>query len=150
MDRFKYQYKESDENLIAVSEQLKRETQSNRHYYVTADVTLTDGTKLSLEKKDFYLSGNSFVDSADSGDFPVGIAIEKTASLCLVNDDDRFSDYQFNRARFAIYANLQLSDKLETIKKGTYIVSKKPTTGAKINLTLLDLMSKADKTYKSR
>lgn len=63
--------------------------------------------------------------------------------------DDRFSDYQFNRARFAIYANLQLSDKLETIKKGTYIVSKKPTTGAKINLTLLDLMSKADKTYKS-
>lgn len=149
MDRFKYQYKESDENLIAVSEQLKRETQSNRHYYVTADVTLTDGTKLSLEKKDFYLSGNSFVDSADSGDFPVGIAIEKTASLCLVNDDDRFSDYQFNRARFAIYANLQLSDKLETIKKGTYIVSKKPTTGAKINLTLLDLMSKADKTYKS-
>lgn len=51
MDRFKYQYKESDENLIAVSEQLKRETQSNRYYYVTADVTLTDGTKLSLEKK---------------------------------------------------------------------------------------------------
>ena len=135
--------------MITVSEQLKKESHNNRRYYVTANVTLADGTKLSLEKKDFYLSGNSIVDSADSGDFPIGIAIEKTASLCLVNDDNRFSDYQFNRAEFTIYINLQLSDRLETIKRGTYIVSKKPTTGAKINLTLLDFMSKSDKTYKS-
>lgn len=135
--------------MITVSEQLKKESRNNRRYYVTANVTLADGTKLSLEKKDFYLSGNSIVDSADSGDFPIGIAIEKTASLCLVNDDNRFSDYQFNRAEFTIYINLQLSDRLETIKRGTYIVSKKPTTGAKINLTLLDFMSKSDKTYKS-
>lgn len=135
--------------MITVSEQLKKESRNNRRYYVTANVTLTDGTKLSLEKKDFYLSGNSIVDSADSGDFPIGIAIEKTASLCLVNDDNRFSDYQFNRAEFTIYINLQLSDRLETIKRGTYIVSKKPTTGAKINLTLLDFMSKSDKAYKS-
>lgn len=135
--------------MITVSEQLKKESRNNRRYYVTANVTLADGTKLSLEKKDFYLFGNSIVDSADSGDFPIGIAIEKTASLCLVNDDNRFSDYQFNRAEFTIYINLQLSDRLETIKRGTYIVSKKPTTGAKINLTLLDFMSKSDKTYKS-
>ena len=68
--------------MITVSEQLKKESRNNRRYYVTANVTLADGTKLSLEKKDFYLSGNSIVDSADSGDFPIGIAIEKTASFC--------------------------------------------------------------------
>ena len=135
--------------MINVSTQLKKESLTNRNYYVTANVTLSDGTALKLGKKDFYLSGNSLVDSADSGDFPVGVAIEKTASLSLVNDDGRFDNYNFNGARFVIYLNLQLSDKLETIKRGTYIVSKKPATASEISLSLLDKMHNADKTYDS-
>lgn len=135
--------------MINVSTQLKKESLANRNYYVTANVTLSDGTALKLDKKDFYLSGNSLVDSADSGDFPVGVAIEKTASLSLVNDDGRFDNYNFNGARFVIFLNLQLSDKLETIKRGTYIVSKKPATASEISLSLLDKMHNADKTYDS-
>lgn len=135
--------------MINVSTQLKKESLTNRNYYVTANVTLSDGTVLKLGKKDFYLSGNSLVDSADSGDFPVGVAIEKTASLSLVNDDGRFDGYNFNAARFVIFLNVQLSDKLETIKRGTYIVSKKPATASEINLSLLDKMHNADKTYDS-
>lgn len=136
--------------MINVTEQLKTESVSNRNYYVTANVTLADGTKLTLEKKDFYLAGNGIVDSADSGDFPVGVAIEKTATLALVNDDGRFDAYNFNKARFVIFLNLQLSDRLETIKRGTFIVSKKPGTAEKINLTLLDRMHDADKAYDSK
>lgn len=135
--------------MINASTQLKKESITNRNYYVTANVTLSDGTTLKLGKKDFFLSGNSLVDSADSGDFPVGVAIEKTASLSLVNDDGRFDDYNFNGARFVIFLNLQLSDKLETIKRGTYIVSKKPATASEISLSLLDKMHNADKTYDS-
>lgn len=135
--------------MIKVSTQLKKESLTNRNYYVTANVTLSDGTVLKLGKKDFYLSGNSLVDSADSGDFPVGVAIEKTASLSLVNDDGRFDGYNFNAARFVIFLNMQLSDKLETIKRGTYIVSKKPATASEIRLSLLDKMHNADKTYDS-
>lgn len=135
--------------MINVSTQLKKESLTNRNYYVTANVTLSDGTTLKLGKKDFYLSGNSLVDSADSGDFPVGVAIEKTASLSLVNDDGHFDGYNFNGARFVIFLNLQLSDKLETIKRGTYIVSKKPATASEISLSLLDKMHNADKTYDS-
>lgn len=135
--------------MINVSTQLKKESLTNRNYYVTANVTLSDGTTLKLGKKDFYLSGNSLVDSADSGDFPVGVAIEKTASLSLVNDDGRFDNYNFNGARFVIFLNLQLSEKLETIKRGTYIVSKKPATASEISLSLLDKMHNADKTYDS-
>ena len=135
--------------MINVSTQLKKESITNRNYYVTANVTLSNGATLKLGKKDFYLSGNSLVDSADSGDFPVGVAIEKTASLSLVNDDGRFDDYNFNGARFVIFLNLQLSDKLETIKRGTYIVSKKPATASEISLSLLDKMHNADKTYDS-
>jgi hypothetical protein len=116
---------------------------------VTANVTLSNGTTLKLGKKDFYLSGNSLVDSADSGDFPVGVAIEKTASLSLVNDDGRFDGYNFNAARFVIFLNVQLSDRIEAIKRGTYIVSKKPATASEISLSLLDKMHNADKTYDS-
>lgn len=135
--------------MINVSTQLKKESLTNRNYYVTANVTLSDGTTLKLGKKDFYLSGNSLVDSADSGDFPVGVAIEKTASLSLVNDDGRFDRYNFNAARFVIFLNVQLSDRIETIKRGTYIVSKKPATASEISLSLLDKMHNADKAYDS-
>lgn len=135
--------------MINVSTQLKKESLTNRNYYVTANVTLSNGTTLKLGKKDFYLSGNSLVDSADSGDFPVGVAIEKTASLSLVNDDGRFDGYNFNAARFVIFLNVQLSDRIETIKRGTYIVSKKPATASEISISLLDKMHNADKAYDS-
>lgn len=135
--------------MINVSTQLKKESLTNRNYYVTANVTLSNGATLKLDKKDFYLSGNSLVDSADSGDFPVGVAIEKTASLSLVNDDGRFDGYNFNAARFVIFLNVQLSDRIEAIKRGTYIVSKKPATASEISLSLLDKMHNADKTYDS-
>lgn len=135
--------------MINVSTQLKKESLTNRNYYVTANVTLSNGTTLKLGKKDFYLSGNSLVDSADSGDFPVGVAVEKTASLSLVNDDGRFDGYNFNAARFVIFLNVQLSDRIETIKRGTYVVSKKPATASEISLSLLDKMHNADKTYDS-
>lgn len=135
--------------MINVSTQLKKESLTNRNYYVTANVTLSNGATLKLGKKDFYLSGNSLVDSADSGDFPVGVAIEKTASLSLVNDDGHFDGYNFNAARFVIFLNVRLSDRIETIKRGTYIVSKKPATASEISLSLLDKMHNADKTYDS-
>ena len=135
--------------MINVSTQLKKESLTNRNYYVTANVTLSNGITLKLGKKDFYLSGNSLVDSADSGDFPVGVAVEKTASLSLVNDDGRFDGYNFNAARFVIFLNVQLSDRIETIKRGTYIVSKKPATASEISLSLLDKMHNADKAYDS-
>lgn len=133
--------------MINVTNQLKTESFLNSNYYVTANAVLRDGTALNLEKEDFYLDGNGIVDSSDSGDFPIGVAIEKTATLALVNDDDRFSDYNFVGAQFTLFLNLQLSDRLETIRRGTFIVSKKPATSDEINLTLLDYMSKAETGY---
>lgn len=133
--------------MINVTNQLKTESLLNSNYYVTANAVLRDGTILSLGKEDFYLDGNGIVDSSDSGDFPIGVAIEKTATLALVNDDDRFSDYNFAGAQFTLFLNLQLSDRLETIRRGTFIVSKKPATSDEINLTLLDYMSKAETGY---
>lgn len=135
--------------MINVTNQLKTESFLNSNYYVTANAVLRDGTTLNLGKEDFYLDGNGIVDSSDSGDFPIGVAIEKTATLALVNDDDRFSDYNFAGAQFTLFLNLQLSDRLEIIRRGTFIVSKKPATSDEINLTLLDYMSKAEVDYKT-
>ena len=133
--------------MINVTNQLKTESLLNSNYYVTANTVLRDGTILSLGKEDFYLDGNGIVDSSDSGDFPIGVAIEKTATLALVNDDDRFTGYNFSGAQFTLFLNLQLSDRLETIRRGTFIVSKKPATSDEIILTLLDYMSKAETDY---
>lgn len=134
--------------MINVSNQLLKESEENQNYYVTANITFADGTKLPLNKEDFYLDGNGIVDSADSSSFPVGVAIEKTATLSLVNDENQFSGYSFKRAVFVIYMNLELSDgKIETFKRGSFIVCKKPTIDEEIDLTLLDYMSKTDRSY---
>ncbi len=134
--------------MINVSNQLLKESEDNQGYYVTANVTLSDGTKLTLNKEDFYLDGNGIVDSADSSSFPIGVAIEKTATLSLVNDENQFSGYSFNRAVFVIYMNLELSDgTIETFKRGSFIVCKKPTIDEEIDLTLLDYMCKTDRSY---
>nr|WP_295264048.1 hypothetical protein [uncultured Blautia sp.] len=135
--------------MINVSKQLKEESKKNHNYYVTANVTLADGTKFSLEKKDFYLDGNGIIDAIDSSDFPIGVAIEKTATLSLVNDTDKFTAYNFNKAEFTIFANIQLSDRLETFRRGSFIVCRKPSIDGMLNLTLLDYMSKADREYKT-
>ena len=149
MDGPGHQHKEDRKDLINVSEQLKEESKKNHNYYVTANVTLADGTKLSLEKKDFYLDGNGIIDAVDSSDFPIGVAIEKTATLSLINDWGQFDGFSFNGAVFTIFMNLQLSDHLETFKRGSFIVCRKPAIDVEINLTLLDYMSKADLTYKT-
>lgn len=133
--------------MINVSKQFKTESLTNRAFYVTAKCTLADGTVLDMEKEDFYNAGNGIVDSSDSSDFPLGVAVEKTATLTLVNDDDRFSGYDFGGSRFVVYLNLQMSDKIETIKRGTFITIKKPATAEKISLTLADHMYLSDKTY---
>ena len=137
--------------MLNTSKEFQIQAHKYRNFYVTANCTLADGTSLPMEKGDFYLSGNGMVDSSDSAEFPLGLAIEKTATLSLVNDTDKFSAYNFNRARFVIYMNLPLpSGRVEAIKKGSFIVSKKPTTGSRINLTLFDHMYLADKKYDSR
>ena len=134
--------------MINVSDQLLEESKENQDYYVTAEATLADGTHLSLQKEDFFLDGNGIVDSADSSDFPVGVAIEKTASISLVNDENQFSGYSFNRAVFEIYMNLELSDgKVESFKRGSFVVAKKPAIDDEITLTLLDGMCKTDRDY---
>lgn len=135
--------------MINASKEFREAAEKNTAFWVTANAVLHDGTRLTLEKKDFYLAGNGIVDSSDSSEFPLGAAVEKTCTLALVNDKDQFSEYDFGNAQFAVFLNLQLSDRTEIIKRGTFVVVKKPTTGEKINLTLADHMYKADVSYTS-
>lgn len=138
--------------MINVSDEFKQQiANDNRLFYVTADCILADGTELHFNKEDFYQEGNGFVESADSSDFPIGVAIEKTATLNVVNDDDRFSQYIFTGARFTLYLNLDWIDGTnnvtESARLGTYIVIERPTTAEAISMTLADHMYLADKEY---
>lgn len=133
--------------MINASNEFLAAIKENTAFWVTANVVLNNGESLTLQKGDLYVSGNGIVDSSDSSDFPLGVAVEKTCTLSLVNDEDQFSEYDFSKAQFTIFLNLQLSDRIEIIRRGTFVVIKKPTTGEKINLTLADHMYKADTSY---
>lgn len=133
--------------MINASNEFLAAIKENTAFWVTANVVLNNGESLTLQKGDLYVSGNGIVDSSDSSDFPLGVAVEKTCTLSLVNDEDQFSEYDFSKAQFTIFLNLQLSDQIEIIRRGTFVVIKKPTTGEKINLTLADHMYKADASY---
>ena len=133
--------------MINASNEFLAAIKENTAFWVTANVVLNNGESLTLRKGDLYVSGNGIVDSSDSSDFPLGVAVEKTCTLSLVNDEDQFSEYDFSKAQFTIFLNLQLSDRIEIIRRGTFVVIKKPTTGEKINLTLADHMYKTDTSY---
>lgn len=135
--------------MINASKQFRAESIENRNFYVTAKCVLNDGTTLNLTRGDFYNTGNGITDSSDSSEFPLGEAIEKTATLTLVNDDDCFSMYDFKKARFTLFLNLDMTDRTETIKRGTFVVIRKPATAEKISLTLADHMYLADRPYNS-
>ena len=60
-----------------------------------AEVTLADGTLLALSEKDFTIANNYVVDGAGSNGIPLGVSVCRNIQIELMNDDERFSDYDF-------------------------------------------------------
>lgn len=119
----------------------------SRDYYLTAKIKFADGHEKNLAKEDFYLSGNSYIDSPESNSLPLGAAIEKQITLSLVNDDDRFSAYDFLYATIMLYCNLAYEDKIESLQMGTYTVRSPEAYGTIVEVTAVDDAYKGDKSY---
>lgn len=117
-------------------------------YYVLASVKFADGTKKELSRSDFYLSGNSYTDSAGSSSFPLGVALEKQMGIAIVNDLDQWSTYDFYGAEFTMYCCLDLdSGKTEKILLGTFTVIEPESYGSIIEVTAADAMYLGDTAY---
>lgn len=128
-------------------EKLKRDRVTIANY---ADVTLSDGTVLHLEPKDFMIGGCQIEDKTTDGKFGVGFCIGKTASIRLENDDERFSKYDFYMSVINLYVGMLLDDgTIEKIRKGVFYSTVPSTTGDIIEISAVDGMYRLDNNYEN-
>lgn len=126
-------------------EKLKRDRVPIANY---ADVTLSDGTALHLEPKDFMIGGCSIDDKTTDGKFGVGYVVGKTASIRLENDDERFSSYDFYMSIINLYVGMLLEDgSIEKIRKGVFYSTVPETQGDIIQISAVDGMYRLDRDY---
>lgn len=134
-------------NVSSAFKQLLYE--GKRNYLSYADITLSDGTKLSLDNSDIWDSGMEISDSVSSDNsFDVGAAIVNSSKIVINNIYDDYSDYDFSNAEVIMYVGLKLPDgTIERVRKGTFHVDEPKYNGAIITLNCLDNMSKFDRPY---
>lgn len=134
-----------------VSTTFKTELNNDRRNYIkSCDITLSDGTKLSIENRHIWNNGFK-VEDAVSGEnsFDIGSAIIGKFTLIINNIYDDFSDYDFTDA---VVSNIKVGLKLpdgttESVKKGIYTVDEANYNGSIITLECLDNMAKFDRSY---
>lgn len=112
-----------------------------------AEITLTDGTEITLDQYDFTLFNNSVTDSAGAMTLPLGVAICRSIKMELMNDDDRYENTEFFGATIRLYLTFKLSDTTEKVELGRFTVNVPETYGDTVIITAVDDMYKADKPY---
>lgn len=134
--------------MINASKEFKEKLKSGAAVVNYADVTLSDGTVLHLEPRDFMIGGCQIEDKTSDGKFGVGFCIGKTLKIRLENDDERFSAYDFYMSIITIYVAMLLDDgTIEKIRKGKYYATIPQTQGDIIEISAVDAMYQLDRPY---
>lgn len=135
--------------MINASKEFKEKLKTDRPPLANyADITLSDGTVLHLEPKDFMIGGCQIDDKTTDGKFGVGFCVGKTLKIRLENDDERFSSYDFYMSIITVYVGMLLDDgTIEKIRKGKYYATIPQTQGDIIEISAVDDMYKLDRPY---
>lgn len=133
--------------MINVSKEFQILMNERTDFKQNAEITFANGANMSLSEKDFMISNNNVVDASSTNGIPLGIALCRSIQIELINDDDRFSTYDFFGAKIRLYLTFQLSETVERIEYGTFTVLTPETYGETVIITALDDMHKADKEY---
>ena len=133
--------------MIHVSSEFKEIMMQRQDFKENAEVTFSDGTVLHQEEKDFSITNNSVVDSADANAVPIGAAICRNIQMELLNEDDHLERYDFYGARIRLYLTFQLSDTIEKIEFGTFTVTAPECYGTTVVVNASDDMYKANAAY---
>lgn len=136
--------------MINVSNEFKRLMDKKTDFKENAEITFADGTVLNLTEKDFTVSNNNVTDASETNGIPLGVAVCRSIQIELMNDNDRFSEYDFFGAVIRLYLTFQLSETVERIEYGTFTVLTPETYGTTVIITALDDMHKADKEYSTK
>lgn len=133
--------------MISVSNEFKQLINRRTDFKENAEITFADRTILELSEKDFTVDNNNVVDASEENGLPLGVAMSRSIQIELMNDDDRFSDYEFFGAVIRLYLTFQLSETVERIEYGTFTVLTPETYGTTVIITAVDDMYKADAEY---
>lgn len=136
--------------MITASREFKEKLKNGANVVNYADVTLSSGTVLHLEPKDFMIGGCQIEDKTTDGKFGVGFCIGKTLTMRIANHDERFSRYDFYNSIINLYVALPLDNgTIEKIRKGVYYTIVPETPGDIIEISAVDGMYKLDRDYSS-
>lgn len=133
--------------MINVSEEFRELMNTRTDFKEYAEITFADGTLLELSQDVFTVTNNGIVDAADVNGVPLGVALCRSIQMELMNDDERFSTYDFFGAKIRLYLTFQLSNTVERIEYGTFTVLTPETYGETVIISALDDMYKADADY---
>lgn len=136
--------------MLNVSSQFRKElAEGNRDFLYYADITLDDGTKITVGNKDIWNSGFTIEDAVSStGNFDIGATIINSLNLVLNNIYETYSEYDFTDAVVVPYIGLRLPDgTVEKLRKGVYTVDEATYNGSLVTLNCLDEMHKLDYPY---
>ena len=81
--------------MINVSAEFRDLMERRTDFKEHAEITLADGTVLTLSEKDFSMSNNSVTDGAGENAIPLGAAIERSIQVELMNDEGHMQDCDF-------------------------------------------------------
>lgn len=133
--------------MINVSNAFKKKIAEGYPVIEEVDITFSDGTVKTVNKE-ILNSGNDIVDGVDGSSFPVGQTVCKSLQLSLDNSQEQWKNYYFYGAKLRVKLKMELDGgTVETIDRGTFTVTTPEEYGEDVELTALDDMYKANKTY---
>lgn len=133
--------------MINVSNAFKKKIAEGYPVIEEVDITFPDGTVKTVNKE-ILNSGNDIVDGVDGSSFPIGQTVCKSLQLSLDNSQEQWKNYYFYGAKLRVKLKMELDNgTTETINRGTFTVTTPEEYGEDIELTALDDMYKANKTY---
>lgn len=118
-------------------------------FYNYIEMTLRDGTNLTIDKTRIMVGGCNIIDNCTTGKFAIGTAIGKIAKIRLANYDDYFSRYDFYKAYMTIFVCVDVEGVTYKVRRGVFCVTTPVSTGEIITMQAVDDMYKFDKTYDS-
>jgi len=117
----------------------------SRDFRAKADITLADGTVLTITEEDIVVGGLKINDATSSNNsFQIGSAIINQCTLMLNNIGGKFDQYDFTDAIIRPSIGLKLSETTEWLKKGVFTVDEPTVASSIISLVALDNMNKFD------
>lgn len=134
-----------------VSTKAKKAIENGCPIFAFAKFVLSDGTDLTMTSQhDFFIDGNNYSESGGDS-FPLGSAICKAINIVIDNHDDRYSKYDFYKAKITLYSEIEFeSGTSERIQEGIFTVIDAVAPGDIIEFSAYDDMYKADIDFTSK